>query len=60
MIQTGGYKSKDSHQYGYNITDLFTGSYYSIGLLFDVVINCYRTNKDQRGKLFEVSLSDAG
>ncbi len=40
MIQTGGYKVRDNYSFGFNINDLFAGSNYTIGLLFEVVVNC--------------------
>ena len=40
QVQSGGYKVRDEHQFGYNMTDFISGSYYSLGLIFEVVLTC--------------------
>jgi hypothetical protein len=42
MIQTGGYKVRDTYSFGFNVADFFSGSNYTIGLLFEVVVNCFK------------------
>ena len=59
MIQTGGYKVRDTFSFGFNITDLFAGSNYTIGLLFEVVVNCFKQKPHTVGKQYTLKLTDA-
>lgn len=52
MIQTGGYKVRDNYSFGFNINDLFAGSNYTIGLLFEVVVNCVQRQPHARGRTY--------
>jgi hypothetical protein len=52
MIQTGGYKVRDNYSFGFNINDLFAGSNYTIGLLFEVVVNCVQRQPHAKGRTF--------
>jgi len=56
MIQTGGYKVRDTYSFGFNLADFFSGSNYTIGLLFEVVVNCFKHKHNSKGKLFEMKL----
>jgi hypothetical protein len=33
---------RDNFSFGFNLNDLIAGSNYTIGLLFEVVVNCVR------------------
>jgi len=57
-IQTGGYKVKDSRSFGLDMTDLIASSHYSLGLLFEVVLNCFKYKAGSKGKLFELKIPD--
>ena len=59
MIQTGGYKVKDTQSFGYNVTDLYAGSNYTIGLLFEVVVNCFKQKPNHKGKIMQLKIEDA-
>ncbi len=50
MIQTGGYKVKDTFSFGFNVNDLFAGSHYTLGLLFEVVVNLVKQQPNTKGK----------
>ena len=52
MIQTGGYKVRDTQSFGFNMTDLFSGSNYTIGLLFEVVVNCFKQKHNHKGHCY--------
>jgi len=58
MIQTGGYKVRDTQSFGFNVTDLFSGSNYTIGLLFEVVVNCFNQKHNSKGNLYQMKLND--
>eukprot|EP00347_Sterkiella_histriomuscorum_P003082 403365660 len=59
MIQTGGYKVRDTQSFGFNVTDLFSGSNYTIGLLFEVVVNCFKQKHNHQGHIYELKLRDS-
>jgi hypothetical protein len=49
MIQTGGYKVRDNFSFGYALNDLFAGSNYTLGMLFEVVVNCIKRRPGAKG-----------
>lgn len=57
MIQTGGYKVRDTQSFGFNMTDLFSGSNYTIGLLFEVVVNCFKHKHNKKGHFYEMKFN---
>lgn len=59
MIQTGGYKVRDNFSFGYALNDLFSGSNYTLGLLFEVVVNCVRRSHNAKGKTLTKDHIDA-
>jgi FAD/FMN-containing dehydrogenase len=60
MIQTGGYKVRDNFSFGFALNDLFAGSNYTLGVLFEVVVNCIRRHPSTRGKTLTVEGLTAG
>jgi hypothetical protein len=54
MIQTGGYKVRDNFSFGFALNDLVAGSNYSLGLLFEVVVNCIRRKPGTPGRVVNV------
>lgn len=40
------------------MTDLIGGSHYSLGLLFEAILNCYKEDNDNKGKMCEMCVSD--
>ena len=54
MIQTGGYKVRDNFSFGYALNDLVAGSNYTLGLLFEVVVNCIRRKTGTQGRVVSV------
>jgi hypothetical protein len=59
MIQTGGYKVRDNFSFGFALNDLFAGSNYTLGLLFEVVVNCIRRKPGTKGQTLTVDGIDA-
>ena len=59
MIQTGGYKVRDNFSFGYALNDLFAGSNYTLGLLFEVVVNCMRRKPGTKGQVLSMEKLNA-
>lgn len=59
MIQTGGYKVRDNFSFGFALNDLFAGSNYTLGLLFEVVVNCIRRKPGAKGNTMTLENVDA-
>lgn len=49
---------RDTQSFGFNVTDLFSGSNYTIGLLFEVVVNCFNQKHNHKGHLYEMRIKD--
>jgi hypothetical protein len=43
---------------GYNMTDLIGGSHFSLGLLFEAILNCKKNKTQLKGKVCEILVND--
>jgi hypothetical protein len=38
------------------MTDLLGGSHFSLGLLFEVILNCFPSSESHKGRIYEMSI----
>jgi hypothetical protein len=41
------------------MTDLIGGSHYSLGLLFEVILNCFKESQGNKGKVLKTKIIDS-
>ena len=58
FVQCGGNKVSNCHGFGLNMSELICGSQYSLGVLFEVLLNLEGERIEQSGAIKTMEVSD--